>query len=128
MNYLLDTHTFLWFLDGNTNLSKKARSAIENSDNTNFISIASIWEIAIKMSLGKLKLDVKVEDLKTEIVKSNFEILPLDFEHIIELSRLEEIHKDPFDRIIISQAISEIHTIISKDSNFGLYKKLKLYW
>ena len=58
MNYLLDTHTFLWFLDGNANLSKKARSAIENSSNNNFVSIASIWEIAIKMSLGILKLDV----------------------------------------------------------------------
>jgi PIN domain nuclease of toxin-antitoxin system len=128
MNYLLDTHTFLWFLDGNDNLSKKARSAIVNASNNNFVSIASIWEIAIKMSLGKLKLDVKVEDLKTEILKNNFEILSLDFEHIIELSRLEENHKDPFDRIIISQAISEKITIISKDSNFGLYKSVKLYW
>jgi PIN domain nuclease of toxin-antitoxin system len=128
MNYLLDTHVFLWFLDGNANLSKKARSAIEKASNKNFVSIASIWEIAIKMSLGKLKLDVKIEDLKTEILKNNFEILPLDFEHIIELSELEEIHKDPFDRVIISQAISERLTIISKDSNFGLYKNVKVYW
>ena len=87
-----------------------------------------MWEIAIKISVGKLKLDVKVEDLKTEILKNKFEILPLDFEHIIELSRLEENHKDPFDSLIISQAISEKLTIISKDSNFSLYIGVKLYW
>lgn len=107
MNYLLDTHTFLWFLEGNERLLNKAKSIIENSKNTSFISIASVWEIAIKMSLGKLKLDVSLEDLKSEILKNNFEILSLDFEHILELNKLEEIHKDPFDRIIISQAIFE---------------------
>ena len=80
------------------------------------------------MSLGKLKLDIKLEELKSEILKNNFEILPLDFEHIIELSSLEYIHKDPFDRIIISQAISEKYTLISKDLNFGLYTKVKLLW
>lgn len=105
MNYLLDTHTILWFLEGNENLSLDARFATENPDNISFISIASIWEIAIKLNLGKLKLDIKLEELKSEIIKNGFEILPLDFEHIIGLSNLETIHKDPFDRIIISQAI-----------------------
>lgn len=128
MNYLLDTHTFLWFLEGNNNLSEKARISIENTENIKFISIASIWEVAIKLNLGKLKLDIKLEELKEEILKNNFEILPLDFEHIIELSNLEEIHKDPFDRLIISQAISEKLTIISKDSNFSLYSRVKLFW
>lgn len=128
MNYLLDTHTFLWFLEGNNNLSEKARISIENTENIKFISIASIWEVAIKLNLGKLKLDIKLEELKEEILKNNFEILPLDFEHIIELSNLEEIHKDPFDRLIISQAISEKLTIISKDSNFSLYSRVKVFW
>ena len=128
MDYLLDTHTFLWFLEGNENLSQKATAAIESSKNNSFISIASIWEVAIKMSLKKLTLDVKLEDLKQEILTNNFEILPLDFEHILELYKLEEIHKDPFDRIIISQAISEKFTIISKDSNFGLYRNVMLLW
>ena len=99
----------MWFLEGSNNLSKKARTTIENPENTKFISIASIWEVAIKMNFGKLKLDIKLEDFKTEILKNNFEILPLDFEHIIELSKLKEIHKDPFDRIIISQAIVYSH-------------------
>lgn len=128
MNYLLDTHTFLWFLEGNSNLSEKARAIIENPENNNFISIASIWEVAVKMSIGKLRLDIKIEDLKTEILRNNFEILPLDFEHIIELSRLEEIHKDPFDRIIISQAVSEKLVILSKDANFSIYKNVKTLW
>jgi PIN domain nuclease of toxin-antitoxin system len=128
MNYLLDTHTFLWFLEGNSNLSEKARTIIENPENNNFISIASIWEVAVKMSIGKLRLDIKIEDLKTEILRNNFEILPLDFEHIIELSRLKEIHKDPFDRIIISQAVSEKLVILSKDANFSIYKNVKTLW
>jgi PIN domain nuclease of toxin-antitoxin system len=128
MSYLLDTHTFLWFLEGNKNLSSNARIIIENPNNTIFVSIASIWEIAIKTSLNKLKLSVNLEEVKTEIVKNNFEILPLDFEHIIELTNLEQIHKDPFDRIIISQAISEKYTIISKDSNFGFYKNVNILW
>jgi PIN domain nuclease of toxin-antitoxin system len=76
----------------------------------------------------KLKLSVNLEEVKTEIVKNNFEILPLDFEHIIELTNLEQIHKDPFDRIIISQAISEKCTIISKDSNFDFYNNVNVLW
>ena len=128
MNYLLDTHTFLWFLEGNNTLSSKARIIIENADNTIYVSIASIWEIAIKISISKLKLIVNLEEVKTEIVKNNFEILPLDFEHIIELTNLEQIHKDPFDRIIISQAISEKCTIVSKDSNFVFYNNVNVLW
>lgn len=128
MNYLLDTHTFLWFLEGNNTLSSKARIIIENADNTIYVSIASIWEIAIKISISKLKLSVNLEEVKTEIVKNNFEILPLDFEHIIELTNLEQIHKDPFDRIIISQAISEKCTIVSKDSNFDFYNNVNVLW
>jgi PIN domain nuclease of toxin-antitoxin system len=128
MNYLLDTHTFLWFLDGHENLSLKARTAIESSKNASFISIASLWEIAIKISLKKISLDIHLKDLKQEILKNNFEILPLDFEHILELSKLQDIHKDPFDRIIISQAITEKLTIISRDSHFGMYKNVKILW
>lgn len=128
MNYLLDTHTFLWFLEGNNTLSSKARIIIENADNTIYVSIASIWEIAIKISISKLKLSVNLEEVKTEIVKNNFEILPLDFEHIIELTNLEQIHKDPFDRIILSQAISEKYIFVSKDSNFDFYNNVNVLW
>jgi PIN domain nuclease of toxin-antitoxin system len=128
MQLLLDTHTFLWFLEGNNNLSIKARKSIESPENLKFVSIASIWELAIKLNLGKLTLDIGLQGLKNELLKNNFEILPLDFEHISTLTKLEAIHKDPFDRIIISQAITENLTLISMDANFSSYKSLKLLW
>lgn len=80
------------------------------------------------MNLGKLRLDIKLDELKLEIIKSGFEILPLDFEHIIGHSNLEPIHRDPFDKIIISQAISEKCTVISRDSNFNHYTNLQVLW
>lgn len=128
MKYLLDTHTLLWFFEGNLNLSLDARSAIENAENICFVSIASIWEIAIKLSLGKLTLDASLNDLRSEILKNDFQIMPIEFDHIIELANLEIIHRDPFDRIIISQAIAEKCTVISRDSNFTHYKNFKLLW
>lgn len=128
MQLLLDTHTFLWFFEGNKDLSVKARTSIESLENVKFISIASIWEVAIKLNLGKLKLDVGLHGLKNELLKNNFEILPLEFEHISSLTKLEDIHKDPFDRIIISQAIAENLTLISADANFSAYTSLKLLW
>ena len=127
-HFILDTHTFLWYLSGDEILSKKAKSLIEDTNNLKFISIASIWEISIKLNLKKLKLGVSLENLKNEITLNGFEILPLDFEHIITLSSLENHHKDPFDRIIIAQAIYEGFGIISKDNNFEYYKKIKVIW
>lgn len=127
-NYFLDTHTFLWFLTGDQQLPKTVISHIEEIQTINYISIASIWEIAIKVSLGKLKLSISLNELKNEIFKNGFEILPLDFEHIITLSNLENHHKDPFDRIILAQAISEKLTLISKDQNFKLYKQIDILW
>ncbi len=126
--FLLDTHTFLWFLAGNDQLSKSAVTHIEDLQTVKYISIASLWEIAIKSSLGKLTLTCSFENLKEAIVNNGFEILPLDFEHIISLTTLENHHKDPFDRIIISQSISENLTIISRDSNFKLYQEIKVIW
>ncbi len=128
MAYLLDTHAFLWFLEGNKSLSKKAKDIIVNPKNKTFVSIASIWEMGIKISLDKLQLDLTLEELKHELIKNEFEILPLDFDHVIELSGLDYHHRDPFDRILISQAKSEKLTILSKDKNFRLYKQVKVVW
>jgi len=121
MKTLLDTHTFLWFLDGNEELSKQARMIIENPQNEKFISIASFWEIAIKNSLGKLTLDVPFAELKNEAIKNSFKVLPISFEDTLKLNKLPFHHRDPFDRIIISQAIVNNLTIVSCDKNFIFY-------
>ena len=127
MKILLDTHTFLWFLAGASELSKAARAHIENPETEKYISIASFWEISIKNSLGKLSLDVPFVELKTEAIKNNFKILPISFEDTLQLNSLPFHHRDPFDRIIISQAKENNLTLLSCDSNFGQYD-INLLW
>ena len=127
MKVLLDTHSFLWFLGGDAALSKQARTLIENPRNEKFISIASFWEIAIKNSLGKLTLDVPFAELKTEAIKNSFHILPITFEDTLQLNTLPFHHRDPFDRIIISQAMKNSLTLVSRDNNFSLYN-VNLLW
>ena len=127
MNYLLDTHVLIWFLNGDKALSTKARKAIESENAINFISIASLWEIAIKISLDRLSIKVSFEKLSAELEKNNFQILPITFNDTIILSTLPFHHRDPFDRLIISQSISNDFTIISKDKEFAQYK-IKLLW
>jgi PIN domain nuclease of toxin-antitoxin system len=128
MEYLLDTHSFLWFINGDEQLSGKAKNAITDPDAIKHISIASFWEIAIKVNLGKLSLDMAYQDLRQQVVANGFEILPITFEHTIELISLDLHHRDPFDRIIIAQALSENLVVISKDGNFTRYNKLQLLW
>ena len=128
MEYLLDTHSFLWFINGDEQLSEKAKIAIQDPDATKYVSIVSFWEIAIKISLGKIKLDMAYQDLQQHVSANGFEILPITFEHTIELTTLDFHHRDPFDRIIIAQALIEKFVLISKDSNFDKYNNLKLLW
>ena len=128
MEYLLDTHSFLWFINGDEQLSEKAKIVISDTDATKYISIISFWEIAIKISLGKLSLDMTYRDLRDQVILNGFDILPLTFEHTIELTSLDFHHRDPFDRIIIAQALTEKLVVISKDENFSKYNKLQLLW
>lgn len=128
MEYLIDTHSFLWFINGDEQLSGKAKNAIADPDAIKYISIASFWEIAIKVSLGKLSLDMAYQDLRQQVILNGFEILPITFEHTVELTSLELHHRDPFDRIIIAQALTEKLVLISKDGNFNKYNKLQLLW
>jgi PIN domain nuclease of toxin-antitoxin system len=121
MKLLLDTHTFLWFLGGDSMLSEKAKMLIENAEYKKYISIASFWEIAIKHSLGKLELDISFDELKRETIKNGFQILPITFEDTARLNTLPYHHRDPFDRIILSQAIENNLTLVSCDSSFYLY-------
>ncbi len=127
MNYLLDTHALIWFLNGDKELSAKARKAIESSGVTNFVSLASLWEIAIKISLDRLNLNVPFENIGDEIENNNFQILPIIFQDMLILSSLPFHHKDPFDRLLIAQAINNKFTLISKDVHLTKYK-IKILW
>ena len=119
MNILLDTHTLLWWLDDNPTLSKEARTAISESTNIVFISVAVIWEIRIKQSLGKLKIP---KNFKEVLEAQAFEMLDITFEHAHKISLLADYHRDPFDRMLIAQAMVERFTIITRDNNIMKYK------
>jgi len=127
MNLLLDTHTLIWFFEGSDELGKNAIQNIENEKNTCFVSIVSIWEIAIKLSIKKMEMKIDFDKLNSLIWENSFELLPIKFEHSKELINLPFHHKDPFDRMIISQAIVEKMPIISKDDNFKNYE-IKQIW
>lgn len=127
MPHLLDTHALIWFINGDKELSGKARKAIESENAVNFVSIASLWEMAIKISLDRLDLKTSFEQVGEQIVKNNFLILPISFEDILKISTLPFHHRDPFDRMIISQSLTNDLIIVSKDKLFGKYK-VKLIW
>jgi PIN domain nuclease of toxin-antitoxin system len=127
MKLLLDTHAFIWFINGDNQLPKKVIKLIEDSNNQCYLSIASIWEIAIKVSLGRLVLKSEFNHIQQLIIKNDFEILPIHFDHLISIQKLEFFHRDPFDRLIISQAIAEDFIIISKDKEFSLYP-IRVIW
>jgi PIN domain nuclease of toxin-antitoxin system len=127
MNLLLDTHTFLWFSEDNKSLSHKAKSLIEDSQNNCIISIASIWEMAIKISLKKLNLKLDYKDLLEEIYKHDFILLPIEFEHTVELSSMKFHHRDPFDRLLAAQSKVENLAIISKDEIFDKYEIQRIW-
>jgi len=127
MEYLLDTHTFLWFIGGNNDLSQQAKTIIQKPENTMYLSIASFWEIAIKLNIGKLTIDIPFTELKTEADNNDFRLLPVQYEDTHVLTKLELFHKDPFDRILIAQAIQNNLTVITKDANFETYP-IKMIW
>jgi PIN domain nuclease of toxin-antitoxin system len=121
MNYLLDTHAFLWFVDGNPMLPLKIRKVIQNPETAKFVSIASLWEIAIKTGKDKLLLTRPFETLPEYIEVNKFILLPVLPRHLFGLKELPHHHGDPFDRLIIAQAIAESLTIISADRQFKDY-------
>lgn len=118
---LLDTHTLIWFINGSSALSRAARQAIEAEGVMNFVSIASLWEIAIKISLGKLELTTPFQQINSQISANGFELLPITFADTVTLSTLPFHHRDPFDRILIAQAVTNGLILISKDQHFSAY-------
>lgn len=122
MKLLLDTHAFLWFIQGNEMLSDAARKLIEDETTQKFISVASLWEIAIKVSTGKLQIGMSmIELVRREVLGNAFNTLRIEPEHLNELAQMPFQHKDPFDRLIIAQSLVENMPIISKDRAFGNY-------
>ena len=132
MNYLLDTHTFLWTVSNTENLSKKALEIIKNPKNEIYVSAVNFWEISIKTRLKKLNLDkIEPEELLNLAEKMDFQVISLTPEEAITYHKLkEETHNDPFDRMLIWQSISRNMTIISKDQEFYKFVPygLKLIW
>ena len=119
MRYLLDTHSLIWFLNGDDQLSDFARQLIEDENHELFISIASLWEMSIKFSLGKLNLGQPFETIfPTQLESNSIAILAITVEHLTAVCNLPFHHRDPFDRLIIAQAQVELLPIISTDRIF----------
>ena len=128
MRLLLDTHSFLWFIGGSASLSPTARTFIEDVDNQPLLSMASLWEMAIKLSIGKLSLGKPFERLIPEQMRLNgIELLQIEIPHIIVVTKLPFHHRDPFDRLLIAQAMVEQISIVSSDPAFDSYS-IKRLW
>ncbi|MCK6604213.1 MAG: type II toxin-antitoxin system VapC family toxin [Ignavibacteriaceae bacterium] len=122
MKILLDTHIFLWWADNPRNLSSGIINLIKNPKNEIYLSMVSLWEIQIKVSLGKLKLSMNIKDLvELQKDKNYFRLMSIKEDHIYHLALLPMIHSDPFDRLLIAQAVTEKMSIISMDSQIKKY-------
>ena len=122
MRFLLDTHTLLWLVNDDPQLGKKVKKVYLDDGNEIFISMASIWEMAIKISLKKLQIPGTLAEFVKEHIRGNkIDIMAIELNHLYQLENLNYFHRDPFDRLIIAQAIAENITIISSDEAFDEY-------
>ena len=121
MKYLLDTHTILWFFDHVDKLSETALKNILDPANDKYVSIISAWELAIKISIGKLKFDGGVKNFFHIINENGFKVHPMKEEYLEKVETLPFIHHDPFDRLIIATAIIEEMSVITADENICKY-------
>ena len=117
MQLLLDTHVFLWWRMADASLKSEARRAISGADQV-YVSAASAWEVAIKVALGKLRIP---EEFATAVAASKFEELPITFRHATLAGGLPPHHADPFDRMLVAQAMSEGLTLVTHDTAFLAY-------
>ncbi len=122
MRLLLGTHIFIWFVLSPGQISAAALAAIQNPQNRIFLSLVSAWEMSIKSGSGKLSLTQPIEPFVEDQARRNrFEILPITLPHIAAVERLPQHHRDPFDRLLIAQSITEIMPLISADRAFDSY-------
>jgi PIN domain nuclease of toxin-antitoxin system len=128
MRVLVDTHTFLWALLKDHRLSTRAKQVLISGENELVFSLVSLWEIAVKMKIGKLNtVGSSVTYIRDEMAEYGMELLPIRYEHILELERLPLHHSEPFDRLLIAQAVAESLPILTHDEKFPLYP-VKLIW
>ncbi len=128
MKVLLDTHAFLWLITDEDRLSENARQTFLNTENSLFFSAASLWEICIKKSLGKISLkDGWFQTIKEEMAINTIQWLPIEMTHCAEVTELPFYHRDPFDRMLIAQAIIEDMKLLSQDSCLSDYA-VELIW
>lgn len=121
MRILLDTHIYLWWLEDSSLLSPAARKIITDAESV-YVSAASLWESVIKISLGKL--EAELAELAAGIRESGFEPLPITPEHTLALTQLANLHKDPFDRMLLAQSLSEPLRLLTADSQLPPYSEL----
>ena len=128
MKVLFDTHTFLWWDSDPRQLSPQALAACQDPANTLLLSVASVWEMQIKLQLGKLNLSLPLaEVIESQQQTNNIHVLPIELAHVLALANLPAHHKDPFDRLLIAQANSEDAALVSSDPRFKGYP-VKLLW
>lgn len=131
MQCLLDTHALIWLMEGDARLSARARRFIEQSSSNTFVSIASFYEIAIKMNIGKLSLTRTLQQFYEEAKLNGLQILPIRESHLSQLVQLPQVpgHRDPFDRLLIATAIAEEMTVLTADPLFQLYSSsIQVIW
>ena len=132
MKLMLDTHTLLWTIGKTTELSAKVIKEIKDPKNEILVSAVSLWEIALKYSIGRLVISFNPEDIPEYCRRMSFELLPLNPEDVLGCLRLpqKKNHKDPFDRMLIYQCITGGYNLISRDSEIKVYKEngLKFFW
>ena len=128
MNLLLDTHAFLWFMEGNERISQRARAEIEAADGVRALSVASAWEMDIKSSLGKLDLAKPLGELLPPLLAAaGIELLPIEIPDLARVATLPFHHRDPFDRLLVAQALERGFTIVSVDEAFDAYGVARLW-
>ncbi len=129
MNYLLDTQAVIWFIDGDERVPLPVREAVHDPNNVISITMVSLWEIAIKRSINKLELATGLQDVQDKLLSRQVSMLPItvDYLEAVEALEYQGKHRDPFDRLIISQAIVEDMTLISNDPHFKYYP-VKILW
>lgn len=128
MKVLVDTHTLIWGLLESHRLSSRARQILRSEQHELFFSLVSLWEIAIKIKIGKLNaLGSSVAYIRDEMDAYGMELLPIRYEHVLALEALPVHHSDPFDRLLIAQAIAESLPILTHDIVFSIYP-VKVIW